>query len=201
MVCPCCVRGECCCVGTSAITTDPVTNEENDETCLEITELGPEEECDGDIIAKPDPAESCDGAFAVIEWCDLSVTLDCETTAEPQEDIRIAENFPFPPYLCEIDGVEIGRQAIIAAFAPSIANPPLGCFSRCNCGCGERCDRCVIRFAFTIFEDPVNGSSRLRYYYVTQRSGCDESPIIESIVDNGGYCCPEEAELTITFAP
>jgi hypothetical protein len=178
-----------------------VTNEENDETCLEITELGPEEECDGDIIAKPDPAESCDGAFAVIEWCDLSVTLDCETTVEDPEDIRIAENFPFPPYLCEADGADITRQGIVASFSRQVSNPPLGFFSDCSFGCGERCDRCVVRFAFAIFETPLVGEERFRYYYVTQRSGCDESPIIETIVDNGAYCCLEEAELTITFAP
>jgi hypothetical protein len=195
--------GECCCVGTSTITTDPVTNEENDETCLEITELGPEEECDGDIIAKPDSAESCGGAFAVIEWCDLSVTLDCDTFAEEQFETRVSENFPFnfPPFLCTVDEANITQISLFASFAPSLANNFFPSFSDCSFGCGQRCDRCVIRFAFALYDGPGEGAVKARYYYVTQRSGCDESPIIENIYDQGNYCCPEEAEVTITFAP
>ena len=184
----------CCCVGTSAITIDPVTNEENDETCLEITELGPEEECDGEIIAKPDPAESCDGAFAVIEWCGLSVTLNCE--GENQfEDGRFSND----PVLCSVDGADITRQVITSGFGANVAG--YGNFSDCSFGCGSQCNRCRIRFGFAVYETPTIGSELTRYYYVTQRSGCDESPIIENIFDNGGYCCPEEPEVTITFAP
>lgn len=200
MVCPCCA-GECCCVGTSLITLEADETTPTGETCFAISE----DPCDGagTGVNPPDPAESCTGATAVIEWCELSVTLECGVTTGEETDQQTSENYPFgfPPFLCTVDGADIMLIQLAASFTTSITNP--GTFSRSDCpfGCFEECDRCVIRFNFILYDQPAIGAAKARNYYVTQRSGCDESPIIETVFDDGNYCCPEEAEITITFAP
>lgn len=203
MVCPCCAGGEaeCCCVGTSLITLEADETTPTGETCLAISE----DPCDGSGtgVNPPDPAESCTGATAVIEWCELSVTLECGETTGEEMDQRTSENYPFnsPPFLCTVDGADIILIQLYAVFAAQIVNPQTLTRSGCQFGCSEACDRCVIRFTFFLYDVPVFGAARSRKYYVTQRSGCDESPIIEAVYEGDNYCCPEEAEVTITFAP
>lgn len=199
----CCCR-ECCCIGTSAITLglDGITP--NGETCQEVVDVDTlEEDCaDEDAIARPAESESCSGATAVVEWCDLSVTLECGVSGETTET-RDSENSPLdlPPYLCTADGANITRILLSAKFASSLVNPLTTSRSGCRFGCNVECNRCVIRFSFILYDSPAVGAARFRKYYVTQRSGCDESPIIETVIDDGNYCCPEDAEVTVTFAP
>lgn len=204
MVCPCCVSNECCCIGTSSITLGLDGSTPNGETCQEVVDVDTlEEDCpEEDTITKPAEAESCTGGSVVVEWCDLSVTLDCDGSSE-QEDSRTSENFPLdmPPYLCTVGNANITRILLSARFNARITNPLTTSRSDCNFGCTSECNRCVIRFTFLLYDDPATGAAKSRKYYVTQRSGCDESPIIETVFDDGNYCCPEDAEVTVTFAP
>jgi hypothetical protein len=192
--CCCGQGGECCCSGSTAITRDEFGNVIlDDDVCLLIEE----QPCDGETIEKPVAPQTCTGATAVIEWCDLTVTLECNVTDTVQIDGR--EEFGAPP-LCTAGEIEITRQYIEAFFSSSINNrwPNR---SDCDFGCGVSCNRCQIRFAFVVFETARLAEEKLRYYYVTQRNGCDAAPIIETVIDDGGYCCPEAPDVTITFAP
>lgn len=204
MVCPCCVSNRCCCIGTSSITLGLDGSTPNGETCQEVVDVDTlEEDCpEEDTITKPAEAESCTGATAVIEWCNLSVTLECGVSGETT-DTEESDNFPLdlPPYLCTVDGTNITLILLSASFASSLVNPSTTSRSDCSFGCGIECNRCVIRFSFILYDSPAVGAAKSRKYYVTQRSGCDESPIIETVFDDGNYCCPEDAEVTVTFAP
>lgn len=196
--CCCGGGGQCCCVGTSAVSYDE-NLEPTGEPCQNIETLDPEESCDGQQVSQPETAKSCEDVTIVVEWCDLTATLESPNFAD--EDVITAPNFPFPPGFCVADGAEVTRHSLWAASSGAVGNPPTADFSDCDFGCFVGCNRLLLRFGVLVDETPFIGAARSRLFYVTLREGCDDSPVIETVYDQGAYCCPDDPEITITIAP
>lgn len=200
----CCCAGEpCCCVGDSAIGYDENLDPTGAE-CLDIQELGAGESCDGQPISKPATPASpsqCTDTLIVVEWCDLTVSYECINATVNMSDSEIAATFPSPPGICTAGGVEIAKKEIFVNHSSRVGNPLSLSFSDCNFGCYQVCNRCVIRFAVFVAEDPFQGAARSRMFYVTLREGCEDNPLIEQVYSQGVYCCSDDPVVTITIAP